>query len=81
MEVPKADPDVFLKRAKESVKTVSNIPVDELYIVWFVKVLQNWKALISTDSRSGHYWEVTYNGTEDEVYVDTYQKTRNTVIR
>ena len=34
----------------------------EVFIVWFSKTLQNWKALISTTISDGMYYEVTYNG-------------------
>jgi hypothetical protein len=50
------------------------------YVVWFSKVLGNWKALVSTDLISGHYWEVTYNGVKQETYVDTYVKSNNVAI-
>lgn len=53
---------------------------EELYIVWFCKTLQNWKALVSTDVASGLYWEVTYNGNKCEAYVDRYRKQFNTAI-
>ena len=77
--------DQFLKRAKDAViiaeyPTYQFIP-GELYIVWFCKVLGNWKALISTDVWDGAYWEVTYNGEKKELYVDTYAKKSNQVIK
>lgn len=52
----------------------------EFYVVWFCKTLQNWKALVSTDSLHGFYWEVTHNGDKDETYVDRYVKEKNTVV-
>lgn len=50
---------------------------DEVYIVWFVKALQNWKALVSTSLPDGRYYEVTFNGNKKVAYVDTYVKTAN----
>lgn len=50
------------------------------YVVWFAKVVGNWKALISTDLISGQYWEVSYNGTKNETYVDHYNKRGNAVF-
>lgn len=50
---------------------------DDFYIVWFAKVLGNWKALVSTDVVDGQYWEVTYNGEKKEAYVDHYTKFSN----
>jgi hypothetical protein len=85
MEKTKSDPDAFLKKAKDSVVSATyngglRLRYEDIYIVWFVKVLGNWKALISTDVVDGAYWEVTYNGAKSETYVDAYTKSKNTVI-
>lgn len=81
-ESPTVDnPDQFLEKAKESVTRIAGrYEADELYIVWFCKVLGNWKALVSTDAAPGMYWEVTYNGAKKETYVDTYNKAFNDCI-
>jgi hypothetical protein len=55
-------------------------PAFEVRIVWFAKVLQNWKALVITDRPDGKYYELTYNGDKHETYVDEYVKVRNTVV-
>lgn len=52
--------------------------VDEFYIVWFAKTLQNWKALVSSDVIAGQYWEVTYDGNNEQTYVDAYVRATNT---
>ena len=84
-----ADPDEFLRKAKSLTAFEFNerFPVleggatlDEFYIVWFSKVLGNWKALVSTDLVSGFYWEVTYNGNREESYVDCYTKANQLVV-
>lgn len=78
-----AEADQFLWKAKESViQTEEHVELqpEDLYIVWFCKVLGNWKALISTDVVRGLYWEVTYNGAKNETYVDTYKKAFNHCI-
>lgn len=49
----------------------------DVYVVWFVKTLQNWKALLSTTLPDGMYYEVTYNGDKQEAYVDIYKKFDN----
>lgn len=49
---------------------------DQLFIVWFAKVLGNWKALVGLKS-SEDYFEVTHNGAKDETYVDAYVKRSN----
>lgn len=56
------------------------IKVDDVYIVWFSKTLQNWKALVSTTVSDGMYYEVTYNGDAKETYVDAYKKFDNVCI-
>lgn len=73
----------FMEKAIASVaetERTMGLQKGELYIVWFCKTLQNWKALISTDVASGLYWEVTYNGDKKETYVDRYRKQGNTCI-
>ena len=57
-----------------------NIVISEMYVVWMVKVLQNNKALIGAVSTC-NYYEVTYNGDKDEIYVDEYDKISNTCLK
>ena len=52
----------------------------EVYVVWKVKVLQNWKYLISSTLLDGMYYELTYNGDKQEWYLDAYKKFENRVI-
>ena len=72
-------------RARQCVRNVlatygHNFKLDELYVVWFSKTLENWKALVSTDRISGLYFEVTHNGAKNETYVDEYRKFANTTF-
>lgn len=53
----------------------------EVFIVWFSKTLQNWKALISTTISDGMYYEVTYNGDKKETYLDSYMKWENVCVK
>lgn len=53
---------------------------DDIYVVWFTKTLQNWKALISTSLPDGMYYEVTYNGDKRETYLDAYKKFDNVCV-
>ena len=53
---------------------------DKVYIVWFSKTLQNWKALASTTISDGMYYEITYNGDKKETYLDAYKKWENRCI-
>lgn len=57
-----------------------DITIDDVYVVWSVKALQNWKALISTTLPDGMYYELTYNGDKDELYLDAYKKFDNIKI-
>ena len=57
-----------------------NITLDDVYVVWSVKVLQNRKALLSTTLPDGMYYELTYNGDKDELYLDAYKKFDNVKI-
>ena len=81
----------FITKAKEIVKNYANahidktdnviIDADDVYIVWFCKTLQNWKALVSTTLPDGMYYEVTFNGDKNEVYLDAYKKFENRCIK
>ena len=53
---------------------------DDVYIVWSCKTLQNNKALASTVRLDGMYYEVTYNGDKNEIYLDAYKKFENRKI-
>lgn len=57
------------------------LTIDGVYVVWFCKTLQNWKALVSTTVSNGMYYEVTYNGDKDEIYLDAYKKWKNKQIK
>ena len=46
----------------------------EVFTVWKVKVLQNWKWLISSSPPDGMYYEVTFNGDKSVFYLDAYKK-------
>lgn len=58
-----------------------NVSINDIYVVWFCKTLQNWKALISTTLPDGMYYEVTYNGDKKEIYLDAYKKFENKCIK
>lgn len=52
----------------------------DMYVVWFCKTLQNWKALVS-GVHVKEYIEVTYNGDKQETYIDVYNKTYNACVK
>ena len=79
--------DAMLDRAKELVVRYFNeqsertdnfkLTKDDVFIVWFCKTLQNWKALVSTTVSDGMYYEITHNGDKNETYLDAYKKWQN----
>lgn len=83
--------DDFLKLCKEIVVDYFNrnadktdekvLTEDDVYIVWSCKALQNNKSLVSTTVSDGMYYEITYNGSQHEIYVDAYKKWENLMIR
>lgn len=82
----------FVKRCKEELVRLVNqkkvspmikdIKESDLYVVWLTKVLQNNKALLSTNiDGDGLYFEVTFNGDKQEFYFDVYKKQENICIK
>lgn len=68
----------FLRLCKAKVAEYTNshmdktdgkqITVQDVYVVWSCKTLQNSKALLSTTVPDGMYYELTYNGDKHELY-------------
>ena len=56
------------------------IGLDDVFVVWSCKTLQNNKALLSTTLFDGMYYECTYNGDKNEMYFDAYKKWENIKI-
>lgn len=84
----KMDNTQFLELCKEQVVTYFNnqsdtvsISINEVYVVWLSKTLQNNKALLSTAVSDGMYYELTYNGDKKELYFDAYKKCENKAIK
>lgn len=77
----------FINQCKEKVVEYTNshldksdgqkIDVNDVYVVWACKTLQNNKALLSTALLDGMYYECTYNGDKNELYMDAYKKREN----
>jgi len=70
----------FVKEHLEKTDTHITFELDDVYIVWFSKTLQNWKACVSTTLPDGMYYEVTHNGDEKVTYLDAYKKFQNVAI-
>ena len=85
------DNEKFLKKCKEVVVNYFNnrsdktdkfeITENDVFVVWSCKTLQNNKALLSTTVSDGMYYELTYNGDKNELYLDAYKKWENKCIR
>ena len=73
----------FQKRCKEWLiayyreKFKKNISIEDIFVVWSCKTLQNNKILISTTLLDGIYVECTQNGDKQETYFDIYKKQKN----
>lgn len=82
MNYQKIAKEIVLDYANKHIDKTDNVQItlDDVYIVWFCKTLQNWKALLSTTLPDGMYYEVTYNGDKEEVYLDAYKKFENQKI-
>lgn len=52
----------------------------DIYVVWSCKTLQNNKALLATTLPDDMYFELTYNGDKNELYLDAYMKVENRCI-
>lgn len=80
----------FFRLVKDTVRDYANSHLDvtdhkqltfnDVYVVWYCKTLQNWKALASTTLPDGMYYEVTLNGDKAELYLDAYKKFENRCI-
>ena len=81
----------FILLAREKVRDYTNahldksdkvkISLDDVFVVWSCKTLQNNKALLSTTVSDGMYYEVTYSGDKGEIYFDAYKKWENICIK
>ena len=73
----------FEKAAKNAVIDVLGeaIDISQLEMVWFASSLGYKKCTIWGEPMGNKYAEVTYNRDKDEMYVDIYQKIRNTKIQ
>ena len=56
---------------------IKNYSANDIYVVWLVKVLQNNKALLSTNNPDGMYFECTYDGEKNKLYFDAYKHQKN----
>lgn len=71
--------NALVKILKE--KYESNLKADDLHLVWFAKALQNFKCVLVDLFDNQRYYECTYNGDKDELYVDIYEKKHNVCLK
>ena len=66
--------------SRKEITDEGRLTLEDVYVVWLCKTLQNNKALLSTNVWDGMYYEVTYNGDKNEMYLDAYKKWDNKCI-
>lgn len=82
------DTNLFIPKSKALVCEYMNreildnrkVTIDDVYVVWLSKTLQNSKALMSTHVPKSPYFELTYNGIKNELYIDVYEKIDNVKV-
>ena len=93
VDMPQPSQDQFLEKAKRLAVESYNkriegqpqadevrISIDDVFVVWFSKTLQNWKALVGTTiPGESAYFELTYDGDKKQTYIDLYEKLSNEV--
>lgn len=75
--------EVICKNALiDKLKTLYNedFNIKELHMVWYAKELQNHKCTICDLRDNQRYYECTYNGDKDELYIDIYNKEHNILV-
>lgn len=80
MEMDERAKAIVRQYAKEHLDKTDGEAKFDVFIVWKVKALQNWKWLLSTTLWDGMYYELTYNGDKKEFYLDAYKKFENRTV-
>lgn len=77
LNICKAKVAEYYNEKKDKTDLTPVMTVDDVFVVWYSKSLQNHKALLSTPVSDGMYYELTYNGDKKELYFDAYKKWEN----
>lgn len=66
----------------DKLSTHLDVDREEVKLVWFSKVLKNWKGVcvVLGHLEDGKYYEITHNGDTHKTYLDTYTKQTNETI-
>lgn len=81
-EFEKVCKNAIINYYKENSEITDNVElnIQNVYVVWLCKTLQNMKALLITTLYDGMYFECIYNGDKNELYLDAYKKWKNIKI-
>lgn len=71
---------IMVNHVNKNLVDSDKISVNDISITWFSKTLQNWKALAITNLKDKKYYELTFDGDRNRVYLDEYIKVSNNVI-
>lgn len=74
LEISKA---IVAQRMNE-LQVSTTIRPSDVFVVWSSKILDNNKGLFSTPLEGSPYFEATYDGFVDKIYLDEYEKKKNT---
>lgn len=72
----------FIDKCKELVvehhnnSHYANAIIDDVFVVWSCKTLQNNKALLSLPFPGSMYYEITLDGDKETIYFCSYTKTQ-----
>lgn len=72
----------YWNASKSLTKKYGEVTPRKVYVVWQVKVLQNFKALLAVNFDGDNmYFEATYDGDKNVLYLDAYRKMANREIQ
>lgn len=72
----------YWNASKSLTKKYGEVTTRKVYVVWQVKVLQNFKALLAVNFDGDNmYFEATYDGDKNVLYLDAYRKMANREIQ
>lgn len=65
---------------RRNADNMDGISTNDIFVVWYAKTLQNHKVLLGTRF-ANYYFECTYNGDKEEMYMDVYDKVQNVCVK